>query len=109
MSSLSKIEERVQEGLALNHSVIISSVVNRLIKSHNDLNCNCDYCKLLHNYVRAKKDLTRTKRIYWSDNYVEYTNLSLVDKPALLWERLENLQLYVLRLKRRKDSLKTPI
>lgn len=74
-----------------------------MVKSHSDLDgCDCDYCRLLKKYVKAKLDMSRYRRYMNSHKFDYYNNPDIVRHEM----RLSEFRLQVKDLKLAKDNLK---
>jgi len=104
MGSLSSLEAAVQEGIANRHKEIVLAVYQFMLKRHNDINCGCDYCSQIKEYVQARKNYGRMKRTFDSEefDYECYYN-NHTETP---WRTLDTLKWKVKQLKIKKDSLK---
>ena len=74
---------------------IIVGVYLKMIDAHNEF-CECDYCAILRQYVRAKKSLCRMKRDYYRMDGVN----------ECLWDRINRQHDFIKMLKLQKDTLK---
>lgn len=70
MQNLRNLFQKVEEGVANNQKTIVLSVYDYLLKKHNDVgSCDCDYCRLLPEYISLKRELRKIKRWYEDDSY----------------------------------------
>ena len=74
---------------------IIVGVYLKRIDAHNEF-CECDYCAILKQYVRAKKSLCRMKRDYYRND----------GESQNLWDRINRQKDFIRMLKQQKDTLK---
>lgn len=68
MTPLSSIQAEVERRLQSEHKTIVLAVFQRMCNRHNKLGeCGCEYCRLLPEYVRAKRYLRHLLRQddYW--------------------------------------------
>lgn len=75
---------------------IIVGVYLKRIDAHNEF-CDCDYCVILKEYVRAKKTLPHLKRKYYWSSW---------NNDETLWFKLQDQQELIKRLKLQKNLIK---
>lgn len=96
---LNNIYYRVNKELKNNQNLIVLGVFKYLLKKHNNINCNCNYCELLPRYINLKKMLNRSKKSFYDkDRKINIITSSLED--------IEALKRRVKQFKLNKDSLK---
>ena len=98
--TLTELEARVEAKLQEEHRAIVHSVLRIMLRRHNPRNargCNCEYCQLLPEYIRAKMHYHRLRKIIEHD-YIGYEPYSQLDLGVAYFN--------VKWLKKNKDSLK---
>lgn len=99
---LNNLLQAVEEEVQRRHSDIVLRVFQIRCNKHNHLgSCNCEYCSLLPEYVRAKRYLQHIKRAL-NSNWEPYWFGQGPDP----YEKVRRSESYIKNLKAQKDNLK---